>query len=125
MPAAGARARHNATSGVETETGHEAVGSAGASAHPGPVLHDAAVHDHDEAGVPGTGRGRLVHHAFLQPEGRQAERDALVHHVGHVLGAAEHVDEVDLLPGRQAGDRLPKAGSPSDSRIAGFTGRMR
>ena len=44
-----------------------------------------------------------MHHAFLQPDGRDFEADGFVHHVRDELGAAEDVHDIDFL--RRFGQR--------------------
>src|SRR5579859_5806676 len=61
------------------------------------VFVDTAVHDHQHARGTGAFCRWLVHHAFLQPQGGEAPRDALIHHFVYIFRRAEHVHQIDAV----------------------------
>jgi hypothetical protein len=58
---------------------------------------EAAVLDVGEAGLGGDGAGLVAADAELEPESAGPDRDRVPGHLRGVLGAAEHVDQVDRL----------------------------
>src|SRR6185312_14911027 len=59
------------------------------------LLEHAAIHGDEQARLARPERGRLVDHALLHPDGREAERDRLVHVAARLGALAEDVGHVD------------------------------
>src|SRR5690606_34421498 len=75
------------------------------------VLHlDAAIHHHGEPLRLAVVGGLLVPDAELHPHRLRPDRERLIHHLGDVGGAAEHVDDVghDRQIGQGLVHRLPE-----------------
>ena len=70
------------------------------------MLHgQTAVHHEWDAGGAGERGGRVVRDAFLQPDQLRGEGNRFTYHVQDVCAATEHIDEVDRVVGRGAGER--------------------
>ena len=74
----------------------------------------------------GDALGRLVaHDAFLQPQHVGADRDGLPGDLRRLLGAAEHIHDVDRRSSAGTSSRRGYARSPSTSVSFGLTGTIR
>jgi len=68
------------------------------------VLHgQTAVHHEWDAGGTGERGGRVVPHAFLQPDQPRGEGNRFADQVADVLAASEDVDDVNRVVGRSTG----------------------
>ena len=69
------------------------------------MLHgQTAVHHEWDAGGAGERGGRVVPHAFLQPDQPRGEGNRFADQVADVLAASEDVDDVDRVVGRSTGE---------------------
>src|SRR3954463_14258784 len=82
------RRTENVSSGLET-------------CKPRQLDRGAPVHDDPQARRAGPGRGPFVDHPELHPDRLGADRDRLVDVCRHGRGAAEEVDHLDAVTGRQ------------------------
>ncbi len=70
------------------------------------MLHgQTAVHHEWDAGVAGERGGRVVPHAFLQPDQSRGERNRFAHQVPDMVAATEHIHDVDRMVGRGTRER--------------------
>ena len=85
-------------------------------------LQDAAIHDHEDAGLAGFLRRLFVNDALLHPDHGHLQADRLVDNLFHKFGPAEDVDDVDFL---RTSSNDAYAFSPREPWIFGLTGMMR
>src|SRR6185312_4423781 len=58
-------------------------------------LEQTVIGHHQQAGLGGSGFGGGVGHALLEPEHARADADRGLGHAGYVLGAAEHIHDIN------------------------------